>query len=207
MTGHFDKNLNLRQIILDKRPQVIVECGAGNGDCTKLLAHLKWWYPFELISITDKRLDAGEEWSLEVDWKIGISYEKLKDFEDESIGLCIIDTDHNYWTLLQELQAVTPKMEEGGLIVMHDVDDFYHSTGLAMSYWNGNAYPEKEIMDHAKHGGLGLALIDFLAKYRGAFQLKQWTPEHHGCAVIEKKTVTETQVIRPGTDPVFAQKL
>lgn len=207
MTGHFDKNLNLRNIILDKRPEVIVECGAGNGDCTKLLAHLKWWYPFELISITDKRLDEGEEWSCEVDWRIGLSYEKLLEFEDDSIGLCILDTDHNYWTLMKELHALGPKLKEGGLIVMHDVDDFYHHTGLAMSYWNNQDYPEKEIMEHANLGGLGLALIDFLAKYRGQYQLKHWTDTHHGCAVIEKKTVTETQVIRPGTDPVFAQKL
>lgn len=206
MTGHFDKNLNLRQLILDKRPRVIVECGAGNGDCTKLLAHLKWWVPFELYSITDKRLDEGAEWSLEVDWKIGLSYEKLKDFKDEEIDFCIIDTDHNYWTLRAELDAVMPKMAEGGLIVMHDVDDFYHHTGMAMSYWNDQAYPEKEIMDCSKQGGLGLALIDFLAQYRGTFQLKHWTDTHHGCAVIEKKTVTETQVIRPGTDPVFARK-
>ena len=182
-----------------------MECGAGNGDCTKLLVHLKWWYPFDLVSITDKKLE-GKEWMNEVDWRIGLSYEKLKDFEEDSIGLCIVDTDHNYWTLLQELHALRPKMKEGGLVVMHDVDDFYHNSGLAMSYWDDQPYPEKEIMDHSKHGGLGLALIDFLAKYRGEWQLKHWTPEHHGCAVIEKKTVTQTQVIRPGTDPMFAKK-
>jgi hypothetical protein len=203
MTGHFDKNLNLRALILDKRPELIVECGAGNGDCTKLLAHLKLWYPFELVSITDKALDGIEE----VDWRIGLSYEKLKEFDDESIGLCIIDTDHNYWTLMQELAALAPKLKQGGLIVLHDVDDFYHHTGMAMSYWNDQDYPEKEILDHAKHGGLGLCLIDFLAKYRGDFQLKHWTDTHHGCAVIEKHHVEETKVIRPGPEPVFARKL
>lgn len=206
MTGHFDKFLNLRQIILDKRPNVIVECGAGNGDCTKLLAHLKLWYPFELYSITDKRLDAGEEWSLEVDWKIGLSYERLLEFEDNSIGLCIIDTDHNYWTLRTELDAVKDKMEEGGLIVMHDVDTFYHDTGMAMSYWNGNDYPEKQIMDNAARGGLGNAVIDFLHDKRGEYKMVWWNPNHHGVAVIEKKTVSNTNVIRPGTAPVFAQK-
>lgn len=202
MTGHFDNHLNLRKIILDKRPELIVECGAGNGDCTKLLAHMKWMYSFDLVSITDKKLDPIEE----VDFRVGLSYERLAEFEDNSIGLCIIDTDHNYWTLIKELHAVMGKMKEGGLIVMHDVDDFYHNTGMAMSYWNDQDYPEKEIMEGSKHGGLGLALIDFLSKYRGDFQLKHWTPEHHGCAVIEKKIVTQTQVIRPGTNPVFAKK-
>ncbi len=203
MTGHFDSHLKLRDLILAKRPKVIVECGAGNGDCTRLLAHMKLMYPFDLYSITDKVLPYMDE----VDWKIGLSYEELKDFEDASIGMCIVDTDHNYWTLAQELVVLRDKVEEGGLIVMHDVDDFYHDTGMAMSYWNDAPYPEAEIFECSKHGGLGLALIDFLAKYRGEFQLKHWTPEHHGCAVIEKKTVTGTQVIRPGTNPVFARKL
>lgn len=206
MTGHFDLNLNLRQIMLERRPEVVVECGAGNGDCTKLLAHLKWFYPFELISITDKRLDEGAEWSLEVDWRIGLSYEKLSEFEDNSIGLCIIDTDHNYWTLRAELEAVTSKMEEGGLIVMHDVDTFYHDTGLAMSYWNDAPYPEKQIMDSSKLGGLGDAVIDFLHEKRGTFKMVWWNPNHHGVAVIEKKTVDHINIVRPGTDPVFARK-
>jgi len=156
-----------------------------------------------LVSITDKELEPIEE----VEFRVGISYERLKEFDDGSIGMCIIDTDHNYWTLIKELEVLRVKVIEGGLVVMHDVDDFYHSTGMAMSYWNGHPYPEKEILDASKHGGLGLALIDFLAHYRGEWMLKQWTPEHHGCAVIEKKTVVETQVIRPGTNPVFAKKL
>lgn len=202
MTGHFDVNLKLRDLILAKRPKVIVECGAGNGDCTKLLAHLKLWYPFELYSITDKALDGIDD----VDWKIGLSYERLKEFPDESIGLCIIDTDHNYWTLRTELEAVTPKMEEGGLIVMHDVDTYYHNTGMAMSYWNGAEYPEKEIMSCVPKGGLGDAVIDFLHDQRGSFKMLWWNPNHHGVAVIEKKTVSQTEIHRPGTNPVFAKK-
>lgn len=201
MQGHFDKNLNLRQIILDKRPELIVECGAGNGDCTKLIAHMKWYYPFEFYSITDKALDGIEE----VEWKIGLSYERLKEFEDNSIGLCIIDTDHNYWTLRQELLAVFPKMKEGGLIVMHDVEEFYYNTGMGMSYWNDQPYPEKEILEMSKFGSLGLCVIDFLHECRGSFKLVRWIPEHFGCAVIEKRSVSGTSVIRPGPGSVFAK--
>lgn len=206
MTGHFDVNLKLRDLILAHRPELIVECGAGNGDCTKLLAHMKWFYPFELVSITDKRLDESAEWSLEVDWRIGLSYEKLREFDDESIGMLIIDTDHNYWTLRTELDAALPKVKEGGLIVMHDVDTFYHDSGLAMSYWNDAPYPERQIMDTAIRGGLGDAVIDFLHDQRGTFKMLWWNPNHHGVAVIQKHTVKETCVIRPGTDPVFARK-
>lgn len=201
MTGHFDKNLNLRQLILDKRPSVIVECGAGNGDCTKLLAHLKLWFPFDLYSITDKKIDDIDE----VEWKLGLSYERLREFADGEIGMCILDTDHNYWTLRTELDVLRSKMAEGGLIVMHDVETFYHDTGMAMSYWGDHVYPETEIMAQSEKGGLGDAVIDFLHDYRGEFKMMSWTTAHHGCAVIEKRTVTATQLVRPGSHPVFAR--
>lgn len=203
MTGHFDVHLKLRDLILARRPKVIVECGAGNGDCTRLLAHLKLMYPFDLISITDKEVLPYIE---EVDWKIGISYQVLPTLEDGSVGMCIIDTDHNYWTLRSELEALLPKLEEGGLVVIHDVDTFYHDTGMGMSYWNGSDYPEKEIMSCVSKGGLGDAVIDFLHDRRNQFKLLWWNPNHHGVSVLERKTVDHTNIIRPGTDPVFAQK-
>lgn len=201
MKSHFDQHLNLRNLILEKKPKVIVECGAGNGDCTRLLAHMKWLYDFDLHAISDKAIDGIKG----VIWHTGISYEDLSIFPDASIGLLIIDTDHNYWTLRKELAAAFSKIEEGGLIVMHDVEEFYHDTGMAMSYWNDALYPEQEIKDCAKFGGLGLALIDFLHEARGSFKLVRYLPENFGVGVIEKKTVKETRMIMPGKDSVFAR--
>jgi len=197
---HFDGFLNLRQLILDRKPELIVECGGGNGDLTKLIAHMQWLYDFELYCISDKKLDIPN-----VVWMTGISYQVLPTFEPESIDLCIIDTDHNYWTLRQELLAVAPRMKEGGLIVMHDVEEFYHNTGMGMSYWNGAHYPEDEIKAQARLGGTGLAMIDFLHDFRGSFKLTRYVPESFGAAVIEKKTVSETQIIMPGPGSVFAK--
>ncbi len=202
MTGHFFKNLNLRDLILDKRPELIVEVGAGDGGNTRLLAHLKQCYPFELHVISDKVISGLDP---SIKWTTGISYQELPKYADSSIDLCIIDTDHNYWTLQQELTALVPKIKEGGLIIMHDVDEFYHNTGMGMSYWNDAPYPEEAIMEKCKMGGLGLCLIDFLATYRGSYKLVRWIPEHFGCAVIERRAVTETQIIRPGPASVFAR--
>lgn len=203
MKGHFDQHLKLRDLILEKKPGIIVECGAGNGDCTKLMAHMHPLYPFSLYSITDKALPEIPG----VEWKIGLSYKRLKEFDDKSIDLCILDTDHNYWTLRQELEVLRAKMKEGGLVVMHDVEEFYHNTGMGMSYWNDEPYPEQEIRDFSKFGGLGLALIDFLHAWRREFKLVRYLPEHFGVAVIEKKTVTETLMVTPGTNPLFARPI
>lgn len=202
MQGHFDKHLNLRQLILDKKPKVIVECGAGNGELTKLIAHMKWYYDFEFHCISDKPVEnLGDE----VEWITGISYEALKSFPDDSIDLCIIDTDHNYWTLRTELEVVSPKMKEGGLVIMHDVEEFYYDTGMGMSYWNDSPYPEAEIKGKAHLGGVGLSLIDFLHDFRGSFKLVRYIPEHYGAAVIEKKTVTQTKIITPGPGSIFGK--
>lgn len=206
MINHFDQFLNIRKLILEKRPKIVVECGAGDGETTRMLAHMKWYYPFDLVAVTDKRLE-GEEWMAEVEWKIGLSYEHLKLFPDDSIDLCFLDTDHNYWTLTQELIAVMPKMSEGGLVVMHDVETFYHNTGMAMSYWDGQEYPTEEIKKHIKDGGLGDALVDFLHHYRGYFKLLWYNPNEHGMAVIEKRSVTQTAVATPGPHPVYAKPL
>lgn len=200
MHTHFDQHLNIRKIILDKKPKVIVECGAGNGECTRLLAHLHQAYPFELYSITDKALDGIEG----VQWKIGLSYKRLAEFPDNSIDLCIIDTDHNFWTLEEELHAVRLKMKEGGLILFHDVEEFYHNTGMAAAYWDGEPYPEKEIMECVKFGGVGDALLKFLVRHNHEYKLVRWLPENYGAAVIERKTIDKTLVIKPGGSPVFA---
>lgn len=201
MKGHFDEHVKLHQIILERKPKVIVEVGAGEGENTRQLASITE-YPFELHVISDKAL---EGLPANVKWRTGISYKVLKEFADDSIDLCIIDTDHNYWTLAQELVAVLPKMREGGLVVMHDVEEFYYDTGMAMSYWNDEPYPAKEIEEQVKFGGLGLCLIDFLHSFRGAFKLVRWIPERFGCAIIERRTVVGTNVIRPGGSPVFAK--
>lgn len=203
MIGHFDSHLNLRKLILDKLPKVIVEVGAGDGANTRMIAFMQHYYPFEFHVISDKELPDLKRSNIH--WKTGISYKELALFPDNSIDMCIIDTDHNYWTLEQELNAVFSKMNEGGLIIMHDVEEFYYNTGLSDGYWDDSPYPKDEIMEKSKWGGTGLALIDFLHKYRGAYKLVRWIPEHFGCAVIEKRTVEGTNVISPGPGSVFAR--
>lgn len=181
---------------------MIVEAGAGNGENTRLLAHLMQAYPFELIVISDKKIEGLDP---RIHWKVGLSYNKFLELKDDSVDLCIIDTDHNYWTLAKELEAITPKITQGGMIAFHDVDEFYHNTGLAMSYWNDEPYPKDEILECTKFGGVGDALLNFLVKNNIDWKLLYWTKESYGAALIEKKTVKEAMVVMPGKNPIFAK--
>lgn len=204
MKEHFDNFLNLRQLILDHKPSLIVECGAGSGEMTRQIAFMERYYPFELRVISDKPVEGLPG---NVTFTKGVSYRAIPSLKDDSVGMCIIDTDHNYWTLRQELEALIPKMQEGGLVVMHDVEEFYYDTGMGMSYWNDEPYPEEEIKSMTRLGGTGLSLIDFIHDFRGTFKLVRFIPESHGAAVIQKRTVKGTSIITPGPNPLFARPM
>jgi len=201
--NHFDKNLNLKALILEKRPKVIVECGAGNGDLTRQLASLLDVYHFDLHVISDRAIEGMDS---RIKWHEGLSYEVIPEFSESSIGFCIIDTDHNYWTLMKELAALFSRVEEGGMIAMHDVETFYHDTGMALSYWNNKTYPQDEIEKYAVYGSLGDGLIEFLYLQKLFFRLYAWNHESNGAAVIEKKHQPIFSIIVPGPASIFAKK-
>ena len=205
MHKHFDKHLNLKSFILATKPKVIVECGAGLGENTKLLASLADEYDFQLDVINDRKIEGMDP---AINWHIGLSYKVLKAYPDESIGLCIIDTDHNYWTLMNELNVVGPKMVERGLVAMHDIETFYHDTGLALSYFNGDPYPQEEIEEIGKtKGSMGDALMTYLALNSHHFKLVGYTDQSHGAAIIQKYTLKYATFYMPGQQPIYAQKL
>ena len=194
----------MKQIILERKPKVVVECGAGNGDLTGMIASLLDVYPFEFHVISDKKIGGLDARIL---WFVGLSYEALRDFGDESVDLCIIDTDHNYWTLREELRVLDKKISEGGLIALHDVETFYHDTGMALSYWNGKPYPRKEIESMANQGSLGDAMIMFLASDNLHWKMLAYDRHSNGAAVLEKKTQKEFTIVVPGPGAGFAPQI
>lgn len=201
MHNHWDQHLNLKKWILERRPSVIVECGAGNGELTRQLASLLDVYPFELHVVSDKPVEGLDP---RIVWHSGLSYNVLNGCPKLSIGLCIIDTDHNYWTLMKELSAVFDKIEEGGLIALHDVETFYHDTGMALSYSTGEPYPKEEIEKYAPYGSLGDALIEFLHVKKMDYRLVSFTTESHGAAMIQRMTQPMFAIAVPGSKPVYA---
>ena len=204
MHNHFDKNLNLKKWILEKRPKVIVECGSGNGELTKQLSSLLDIYDFKLFVISDRPVNDVDK---RVIFKTGLSFNVLKEFQDESIDLCVIDTDHNYWTLMKEFEAVFNKMSEGGLIALHDVETFYHDTGMALKYSNGEPYPKEEIQKFSPYGSLGDAMIDFLHLKKMNYKLLHFTNQSNGAALIEKKSQSHYSIVVPGSNPLYAESV
>jgi len=200
MHNHFDKNLNLKALILEHKPRLIVECGAGTGELTRLIAGLKSDYDFSYHVISDSRVPGIDR----VHWHSGLSYEVLKTFVDGTIDLCIIDTDHNYWTLMKEFEAVFNKISDNGFIALHDVDTFYHDTGMALSYSEGTPYPKEEIEKYAPYGGVGAAMIDFLQLKKMDYKLVRYLTESHGAALLQRYRKSRYAILSPGPEAAYS---
>ena len=185
MKEHFEQYLNLKQLLIDTKPKHVLECGALDGENTNNLISLMPELGFNLTVISDDLpIDRCYE---HINYLKGVSYLEFPKLADKSIDFCIIDTDHNYWTLQTELISLHPKLTDGALVVMHDVETFYYDTGVAEDYGDGTPYPQKLIEDTGlKAGGLGTALIDFLSTNRFNYRMVRWIPEGNGCAVIRK---------------------
>lgn len=181
----------LRDIILLRRPELIVECGVADGQNTRQILSLKDIYSFQFVSIndspyTEETHKCGEYLKNGFRYIYGVSYKELPKFDAESVGLCIIDTDHNYWTMKQELDAVESKIKPGGLIAMHDTETYWKNSGQAYRYGTHDPYPGEEISKHEKEGkGMGDAIEEFLTRHPNWKVLKK-VPESHGAMVLEK---------------------
>jgi hypothetical protein len=50
----------------------------------------------------------------------GNSFDRIKEFEDESVDFMFIDANHTYEFVIRDIQAALPKMKPGGIIAGHD---------------------------------------------------------------------------------------
>ena len=150
MNNHWDKNLNVKNLLGQFKPERIVECGAGSGENT--IQYLDAGYVLTSISdgeIPEKLKSFIEKGQLK--WIFGISYVELAKFEDGSIDFCSIDTDHNYWTLKRELDVLKKKLTANGIVVIHDTETYRRNSGSMDGYKCGLPYPA-EIKDAEKKG-------------------------------------------------------
>lgn len=205
MHRHFSQHANVSKMLFESRPKHVLEVGALDGENTRKLQLIQPELGFKLTVISDD-VDPknGESHTAYIQ---GVSYKVIQCLEDASIDFCIIDTDHNYWTLWAELLALDAKLVTGALVVIHDVTTFYYNTGMADFYADGTAYPADDIKQVAPRGSLGVAVLDFLSKYPFNYHLVRWVPEENGCAVIKKNPPeVELSLLQPGAGKTGKRK-
>jgi cephalosporin hydroxylase len=195
MKYHFDKYLNIREMILTYRPEIILEMGARVGQNTVNILKLRDQYPFRLVTISDGPIkscfyevrEAVERGDCV--WIQDISYKAIgKWILDKTIGMVLIDTDHNYWTLKKELTELYPKLSEQCIIVVHDtvvsLTNKYYDLGV---YFNGDKYPFEEIQSCVKEGKvMNDAIEEFIAEHPNEFSYLRMTRESCGAIAISR---------------------
>lgn len=182
MKNHWDRNLNVSQLVKEHKPKLIVELGGGGGDNTDQYIELQKTLHFKMITISDGNMPERYKGNDDFQWIFGISYLELPKFPDHSIDFCSIDTDHNYWTLYKELEILNDKMKVGGMVVMHDTESYRNQSGVMMSYLHGDDYPRG--ITENQHIGMRQALQDHLDC--GNYKLIKETKDSCGaCAIIK----------------------
>jgi hypothetical protein len=182
VNAHFDQHLNVRELMLAKRPRLVVECGAGGGDNTTKLLSLQPELGFRLVVINDGPQPEGIEFAGLEEWVCGLSYLELPKYP--GVDFCLIDTDHNYPTLKWELDALRGVMPKGGIVCLHDTVTYGKNNGDMRGYYRvKHGYPSEEI---ARANRESKGMVDAVFEAADAFKLIRLSEESHGAMALER---------------------
>jgi len=179
MHNHFLRGVFLERVMSHLKPKVILEVGAADGHHTALLSQ----DGRKVVVVSDGKkeesLVKGEE---SVNWISGVSQNVLPTLcPTIKPDLVILDSDHNYWTLKQELDACYPHLPHECAIAIHDTITFWGSNGRQHTYGTGDPYPADKIVGTKKL--YGQAVTEFLSQHPDML-LVLASPLYHGALVL-----------------------
>ena len=144
MNRHFDEYLDVRSLFKWRPVKHVLELGAAGGEntehllgvCEKVTVVSDWYPPERFKSAPAERLR----------WIFGVSYVEMDRLPEHTFGAIIIDTDHNYWTLMEELKRVERLLCDPGWLILHDTTMFGSASGHMASYCADVPYPMDQIV-------------------------------------------------------------
>ena len=159
--------------ILDLLPKnsICGEIGVWKGDFSQEI--LTRCSPFQLyliesdinqVDFLSERFD--EQTNVQI--KHGMSWDILKDFQDNYFDWLYIDADHSYESTLKELKLSHDKIKQGGLILLHDY--------IWVSYVSGDYKPY----------GVIKAVNEFCLDYNYEFVYKSMEPNMYHTVCIKE---------------------
>jgi hypothetical protein len=207
MVAYFFENY-IAPAIRDNGYQSIVEIGVDAGQCSARLLELTKEHECRVICI-----DPDPSWQPAEDHdNFSLirkpSLDALKSIK--TIDCAIIDGDHNWYTVFNELKVIHPKLKPGGTVFFHDVrwpyarrDMYYEpkripgkfrhpfmkmgivqgSYRLAPEGINGEYY--NAVCEGGSQNGVLTAVEDFL-RLNDAYELSV-VEEEHGLGILRKR--------------------
>lgn len=187
MLSHWEAGIKVKELIIEEDPYVVMELGAGSGRTTLELLALGKKCIYELITVNDNwPADIAESLRLSGVTVIeGISYLELAKMPNQSVDIFLIDTDHNGWTLDQELEQCERVSTKGGIVIMHDTETYGKNQGEMGDGYGKNCkvkYPADKI--HAFPEGM----IDVIERRvrEGKWEIIRRSAENHGAIAMRR---------------------
>lgn len=211
MHNQFYSGMRMKDVIDQLRPKTILEVGFGAGtNVLMLLCYSKaLGHNYRLISLSEDHvvpnITLPHDFITKFVYVGGISYRLIPKWKEIGlpdefnglIDLCIIDSDHNYYTLKKELSHLDAIMADRCAIAFHDTASkpcehhLYYSNALdkdsnamvqTTGYKDGSPYPMKEVME-TLHIPMMAAIEEFLESHPDYKMLKH-IDECCGCTLI-----------------------
>lgn len=211
MHDQFYVGMKIKDVIDQLKPKIVLEIGFGAGtNMMVLLTYTKKpGNDYKIISLSDDpglpKITIPNDFVSKFLYVGGVSYGllpkwkelKLPEQFDKPIDLCIIDSDHNYFTLKKELDGVYPLMSEKCAIAFHDTASkpcehhLYYSNALDKNsnsmvqntgYKDGTPYPYQEVMA-TLDVPMMRAIEEFLADHPD-FKMLKHIDDCCGCTLI-----------------------
>lgn len=167
----------IKRLARRHRPRVVVEIGLKYST-TVLLPIFKQYGACRYIGIDpEKRYQCPSQFQDLFEYRQGLSVEVLRRITD--FDFVMIDGDHNYYTVTQELNLLHQLIKPGTAILLHDVEDPWARKDL---YYDRERIPS-QWRDGPKQGVL-TAVEDFLASHAGQYAPLKIFSGHNGLGYL-----------------------
>jgi len=176
MHKHFDKHLNVKELIEEVGPLFVLELGAGSGENTRQLLTKT---SVEVISLGECPEDLENRILLR--WVNGISYMVMEQRQLYDVQFAIVDTDHNGWTLDKELIELDRICTNDAIICIHDTESFREANGFCNGYNEKAYYPKYDIINGPTYS---MALNSFLLSHK--WKIYRETKESCGAVALKR---------------------
>ena len=197
MNDHWVDGVCIKDLLDHHKPSAVLELGASAGSCTiKLLRHARN-INYKLITVDDgppnhrvlellkyyedsSRIDGSQP--INYRWIRGISYTEINKLSPSSIDFCLVDTDHNAWTVTKEIEELAPIMSNRSILAFHDTEINRHDNGVYERYKTQQYYPISEIESDTRT--YTEAVVSGMAD---DWDLLRESPENAGAMVFQRK--------------------
>lgn len=144
-------------LVMLLQPQQVLETGTYYGYSTCMIAQALSDLGGERMVTTidpDRKphLWVGTRLAPRIEWIAARSQDAAKDLAGAAYDMLVLDSDHHYNTVMEELIAFEPMLRKGGVILMHDTL-FFDGVGAAVKQLQRNPRFEVVTLDSPRTHG------------------------------------------------------